>query len=57
MNDKAAKLNLENTHFVTPHGLDNDEHYTTAYETCPSFKLCTKKIKILHKLWEQRVIL
>ena len=32
MNDKAAKLNLENTHFVTPHGLDNDEHYTTAYE-------------------------
>ena len=32
MNDKASKLNLENTHFVTPHGLDNDEHYTTAYE-------------------------
>lgn len=32
MNNKAKELRLEHTHFVTPHGLDNDEHYTTAYE-------------------------
>lgn len=32
MNQKALDLGLKNTHFVTPHGLDNDEHYTTAYE-------------------------
>jgi D-alanyl-D-alanine carboxypeptidase (penicillin-binding protein 5/6) len=32
MNQKAVNLGLTNTHFVTPHGLDNDEHYTTAYE-------------------------
>ena len=32
MNNKAKELGLENTHFVTPHGLDNPEHYTTAYE-------------------------
>lgn len=32
MNKKAEELNLNNTHFVTPHGLDNSEHYTTAYE-------------------------
>lgn len=32
MNQKASDLGLTNTHFVTPHGLDNDEHYTTAYE-------------------------
>lgn len=32
MNEKAKNLNLQNTHFVTPHGLDNPEHYTTAYE-------------------------
>lgn len=32
MNKKAEELGLENTHFVTPHGLDEDEHYTTAYE-------------------------
>ena len=32
MNAKAQELGLTNTHFVTPHGLDNDNHYTTAYE-------------------------
>ena len=32
MNDKAEKLGLSNTHFVTPHGLDSPEHYTTAFE-------------------------
>ena len=32
MNNKAKELGLNNTHFVTPHGLDEDEHYTTAYE-------------------------
>ena len=32
MNKKAEEIGLKNTHFVTPHGLDDDEHYTTAYE-------------------------
>lgn len=32
MNKKAKELGLKNTHFVTPHGLDDPEHYTTAYE-------------------------
>lgn len=32
MNNKAKELNLNNTNFITPHGLDQDEHYTTAYE-------------------------
>lgn len=32
MNKKCNSLGLSSTHFVTPHGLDNDEHYTTAYE-------------------------
>lgn len=32
MNQKAEVLGLTNTHFVSPHGLDNSEHYTTAYE-------------------------
>ncbi len=32
MNKKARELGLENTNFVTPHGLDSDEHYTTPYE-------------------------
>lgn len=32
MNKKAEEIGLKNTHFVTPHGLDDIEHYTTAYE-------------------------
>ena len=32
MNQKAKELGLSNTNFVTPHGLDEDAHYTSAYE-------------------------
>ena len=32
MNAKAKELGLKNTHFAVPHGLDNEEHYTTALE-------------------------
>ena len=29
MNDRAASLSMEDTHFVTPSGLHDDEHYST----------------------------
>lgn len=32
MNDLVAKLELENTHFDNPHGLDSETHYTSAYD-------------------------
>jgi D-alanyl-D-alanine carboxypeptidase len=32
MNDRAAKLGLTNTHFVTANGLHAEDHYTTAYD-------------------------
>ena len=32
MNKKAQELNLKHTHFITPHGLDQEGHYTTGYE-------------------------
>jgi D-alanyl-D-alanine carboxypeptidase (penicillin-binding protein 5/6) len=32
MNKKATELNMKNSHFVTPNGLDTDEHYSTAYD-------------------------
>lgn len=32
MNEKAQKMGWRNSHFVTPHGLDAEGHYTTAYE-------------------------
>ena len=32
MNKKCEELKLYNTHFESPHGLDSENHYTTAYE-------------------------
>lgn len=32
MNDKAALLGMNDTHFVNPNGLDDEEHYSTAYD-------------------------
>ena len=32
MNEEALKLGATNTHFVNPHGLTADDHYTTAYD-------------------------
>ncbi|MDY6794323.1 MAG: D-alanyl-D-alanine carboxypeptidase family protein [Actinomycetota bacterium] len=32
MNQKAAELELENTHFVNPHGLDQEDHYSSAHD-------------------------
>lgn len=32
MNQKAKELKLNHTHFTSPHGLDDKEHYTSAYE-------------------------
>lgn len=32
MNARAAQIGAQNTHFVNPHGLPVDDHYTTAYD-------------------------
>ncbi len=32
MNQKAEELGMKNSHFVTPSGLDDKEHYSTAYD-------------------------
>lgn len=32
MNAEVQSLNLKNTHFVTPNGLHDPEHYTTSYD-------------------------
>lgn len=46
MNYKAQELGLENTHFITPHGLDQPEHYTTAYELAKITDYALKNEKI-----------
>jgi D-alanyl-D-alanine carboxypeptidase len=32
MNERAKSLGCKNTHFVNPHGLPDDDHYTTPYD-------------------------
>lgn len=32
MNRRAAEIGMKDTHFVTPSGLDDKQHYTTAYD-------------------------
>ncbi|MGN0630629.1 MAG: D-alanyl-D-alanine carboxypeptidase family protein [Ruminococcus sp.] len=32
MNERAAIIGMEDTHFVTPSGLHDEEHYSTAYD-------------------------
>ncbi len=54
MNEQVQKLGLKNTHFVNPHGLHNDNHYTSAYDlayiTCEGLKnedfakICSSKV-------------
>ncbi len=32
MNNRAKEIGMKNTHFVTPSGLDDEEHFSTAYD-------------------------
>ena len=41
MNQKANELGLTSSHFITPHGLDQEEHYTTAFELAKNCRLCS----------------
>ncbi len=40
MNSEAARLMATNTHFVNANGLQNDNHYTTAYDLYLIFNEC-----------------
>ena len=42
MNSEAALLGATNTNFVNPHGYQNKEHYTTAYDLYLIFNECIK---------------
>ena len=42
MNTEAAKLGATGTHFVNPHGLHDDDHYTTAYDLYLIFNAACK---------------
>ena len=40
MNQKALELGATNTHFMNPHGLHDENHYTTAYDLYLIFQNC-----------------
>ena len=42
MNAKAAQIGATDTHFVTPNGLDDPEHYSSAYDLYLIFSECLK---------------
>ena len=47
MNDKAKELNLKNTNFKTPHGLDEANHYSSARDMAIIAKELVKHEKVL----------
>ncbi len=42
MNEKAAALGLDGTHFTNPHGLTDKDHYSTAYDIARLLCECMK---------------
>jgi D-alanyl-D-alanine carboxypeptidase (penicillin-binding protein 5/6) len=69
MNEKAKSLGCVNTHFVNPHGLHNNDHYTCAYDMalitkeamknetfCKIFKTRTYQIPPTNKQSETRYL-
>jgi D-alanyl-D-alanine carboxypeptidase (penicillin-binding protein 5/6) len=42
MNDKAAQLGMNNTNFVNPHGLDDPNHYSSAYDVALMARYATR---------------
>jgi len=43
MNAKARELGMENTNFVNTHGLDDENHYTSAYDMAQASKYLINK--------------
>ena len=47
MNEKAREIGATNTHFSNPHGLDADDHLTTAYDLYLILSECIKYEKFV----------
>ncbi len=55
MNEKAEELGLYNTHFTNPHGLTDENHYTTASELAIAAKEAMKS-KLFRKIVGSEVL-
>ena len=50
MNERAAELGMEDTHFANTHGYHDDDHYTTAYDI---YLMCHEAMQ--HELFRELV--
>jgi len=48
MNEEAKLLGATNTQFVNPHGYQDENHFTTAYDLYLMFDACTKQPEFLN---------
>lgn len=57
MNEKASELGLKSTHFENPHGLDSEEHYTTAYDLAKltSYALSLPQFKTICSTYKKNI--
>jgi hypothetical protein len=53
MNAKARELGLEDSHFVNPHGLDADDHYSSPFDLC-SFSRVGMRDQTFYRLASSR---
>lgn len=52
MNEQAKELHAVNTNFTTPHGLHDENHYTTAYDLYLIFNECIKNEEFVNIISE-----
>ena len=57
MNNKAQELGMDNTNFVNPHGLHNEDHYTTARDLLTLTKAVMKNDIIAELVAEDELVL
>ena len=57
MNNTAKELGMTNTHFANPHGLHNEDHYTTARDLLTLALAAMKKETIAQLVAEDEVVL
>lgn len=55
MNEEVQKLGLQHTHFVTPNGLHDPNHYTTPHDMALIMKEALKHPKVLNALSTQSI--
>lgn len=53
MNEKAAALGCADTHFMNPHGLDTDGHYTTAQDLAKMAKYALDTFPVFSQIVSQ----